>query len=597
MRFHFLFFLFSTSFSSAQVVDNFTDGDFTSNPAWTGDAPEFTVNASQQLQLNNTLAGASYLSVQNAITSLNNTEWRFYIKQSFAPSSSNYGRVYLVSDQTNLEASLNGYYLQFGEAGSLDAVELFRQSGLTSTSVARGTNAQIAASFAVGIKVTRDASGNWNLYMDATGGTAYVLEASGTDNTYANTKYFGIATVYTASNATKFYFADFYVGPIIVDTKAPSIFSSSVISSTQVDVLFDENVDLTTSQLLNNYSADNGLENPTAVTRDAGNFSLVHLTFANSFVSEFTYTLTVSNVQDFSNNAVVSASITFSYYRIKPLDIVINEILFDPKTGGVDFVEIYNRSQKAIDLKTITISQYDTINNVLMSISNISANSYFIYPQEHLVLSENQFAIKSQYHTTNPNGFLDIGNLPSMNISGGTVCLAAGTTIIDLFKYYPDMHFALLNDTKGISLERVNFDRSTQDRTNWHSAAESVGFATPAYKNSQYSSTKETDNTIEIKPEIFSPDEDGINDIVNINYQLDAPGSIANITIYDSKGLGVKSLVRNQLLGTSGTFSWDGINEEREKSRIGIYIIYMEVIDLSGNIKQYKKTCILGGKI
>ena len=597
MRFYFLSFLFFPSLIFAQITDHFSDGDFISNPTWTGDASEFIVNTSQQLQLNNSIAGASYLSTQSPAISLNNTEWHFYIKQSFAPSSSNYGRVYLASDQTDLEGSLNGYYLQLGETGSLDAVELFRQSGLTSTSVARATNAQIAAAFAIGVKVTRDASGNWNLFVDTNGGTAYVLEASGTDNTYTNSNYFGVATVYTASNSTKFYFDDFYVGPIIIDTTAPTIVSSTVISSTQVDVLFDESVDLTTSQLVTNYSADNGLGNPSAAMRDASDFSLVHLTFVNTFVSELSYTLTISNVQDYNANAITSASITFSYYRIKPLDLVINEILFDPKTGGVDFVEIYNRSAKAIDLKTITISQYDTINNVLTSVSNISVNSYFIYPEQYLVLSEDQLAVKSQYNTINPNGFLDLSNLPAMNISGGTVCLAVGTIIIDLLKYYQNMHFALLNNTKGVSLERVSFDRPTQERTNWHSAAESVGFATPAYKNSQYNEAGQTDNTIEIQPELFSPDEDGINDIININYHLDTPGSIANITIYDSKGLGVRSLVRNQLLGLNGTFSWDGINGEREKSRIGIYIIYIELIDLSGSVKHYKKTCVLGGKI
>src|ERR1043166_5051230 len=131
-----LFALFS-SLRGAQVNDNFTDGDFTASPAWSGDAAEFIVNASQQLQLNNSVAGASYLSTPSPGSSVDNIQWNFYIKQSFAPSGSNYGRVYLVSDNANLEASLNGYYLQFGEAGSLDAVELFRQTGMTSTSVCR----------------------------------------------------------------------------------------------------------------------------------------------------------------------------------------------------------------------------------------------------------------------------------------------------------------------------------------------------------------------------------------------------------------------------------------------------------------------------
>ena len=1135
MRSIILLFLFITSFATAQVTDNFTDGNFTVAPIWTGDAIEFIVNASQQLQLNNTVAGASYLSTASPGASIDNLQWNFYIKQTFASSGSNYGRVYLVSDQANLEGSLNGYYLQFGEAGSLDAVELFRQTGLTSTSVCRGTNGEIAASFAIGVKVTRNALGSWNLYVDPTGGTAYGFEATGTDNTYTTTSFFGVATVYTISSATKFFFDDFYNGAIIVDVTAPNIVSSTVVSSTQVDVLFNENVDLTTSQTLTNYSADNGLGNPSVASRDLTTLSLVHLTFATAFTNALLNTLTVINVQDFSANAITSATTTFtyfapvtaaykdiiineifadpapvlglpafefieiynksintfdlngwkfsdgtttgtigsfilapnqyliicpiadtalfstfgntkglisfpslnnagdnlklldntlitidsvnyldtwyqdaikkdggwtlelinpnaplgcptsnnwiastnavggtpgiqnsiystvaditsptiasvtvvdsthitvcfsealsasqlilptnysisngignpltdtanttltcvnlvlgtslmsdstytltltnlsdcsgniltpaiatfSYYVVKPFDIVINEImadpdpvvtilpnyeyvelynktafpinlnnwkfsagtntkilpsliipadsfivltsalglagmpaginvfalisfpaltntgqtltlkspqgtvistvaytdswyqdaakkdggysleqidptnpcagmnnwrasnnvnggtpgvqnsiyasnpditppqvlrvgviavdtiqlyfnetldsasmtnfaiytinnsignptqvkvispnfksvkltlatpllvgtiytitvnniitdcvgnalgtdntarfaipesalpndivineiLFNPKSPGFDFVEIYNRSNKVIDLKTLMISEYDTITNTILSPQTTSTDGYLIFPQEYIVLSENGAFVKTQFTTTNPEGFLDVINLPTMNDALGTVCLSASGVIIDNLKYYDNMHFGLLTVLDGISLERINFDRPTQDRTNWHSAAEAVGFATPAYKNSQYSDAGETDNAIEITPEIFSPDEDGMNDVVNINYHFNTPGFTANVIVYDSKGRIVKHLIQNELLGVKGTFSWDGINDDREKARIGIYIFYFEVFDLSGNVKHYKKTCVLAGKL
>ena len=183
LLFALLFIILISAKANAQVIDNFTDGNITANPAWAGDSAQFMVNAAFQLQTNNTIAGASYLSTPSYTSSLNNTEWSFYIKQAFAPSSSNYGRVYLVSSVANLEGALNGYYLQFGEALSNDAVELFRQTGTTSTSVCRGVNGQIAALFAIGVRVTRDAAGIWKLYVDLTGGTSYGLEATVADNT------------------------------------------------------------------------------------------------------------------------------------------------------------------------------------------------------------------------------------------------------------------------------------------------------------------------------------------------------------------------------------------------------------------------------
>jgi gliding motility-associated-like protein len=124
-----------------------------------------------------------------------------------------------------------------------------------------------------------------------------------------------------------------------------------------------------------------------------------------------------------------------------------------------------------------------------------------------------------------------------------------------------------------------------------------VGYGTPGYKNSQYAEYITDDGAVTISPDIFSPDNDGYNDVLNISYSFDQPGYIANIVIYDSRGRLVKNLVKNSLLGTSGSFSWDGTYDNREKANVGVYIIYFEVFDLSGKMKAYKKSGILGSKL
>jgi hypothetical protein len=154
-----------------------------------------------------------------------------------------------------------------------------------------------------------------------------------------------------------------------------------------------------------------------------------------------------------------------------------------------------------------------------------------------------------------------------------------------------------LNDVNGISLERLDFSRPTDDPTNWHSAAEGVGFATPGYKNSQFNPAEAAAANIEITPEVFSPDNDGIDDVLKISYKFDTPGYVANITIFDPRGRIERKLAQNELLGVEGTFSWDGINEQRQKSRIGIYVIYFEVFNLDGDVLKFKKTCVVASKL
>src|SRR5438128_12608182 len=119
---------FASYVCKGQLVEHFNDGNFTSDPVWSGSQSQFIINGSQQLQLNNTVAGISYLATPFGAASMDGFEWEAYIKQTFAPSGSNFGRIYLAADHENLSAPLNGYYLQLGEAGSNDAVELFRQA-------------------------------------------------------------------------------------------------------------------------------------------------------------------------------------------------------------------------------------------------------------------------------------------------------------------------------------------------------------------------------------------------------------------------------------------------------------------------------------
>jgi len=384
------------------------------------------------------------------------------------------------------------------------------------------------------------------------------------------------------------------------DNTPPQVVRVSVITTDTIQLYFNEPMDSATIMNIAIYSIDNSLGSPISLKPIAPDYKSVRLALQSALQTSIIYTITVNNaITDCAGNAVgLNNTARFALPEpALPNDIVINEILADPNTNGVDFVEIYNRSNKIIDLKTMTLSEYDTINNVQTNIKTITTDGYLIFPKDYLVLSTNGNAVKSQYNTSNPEGFLDLPSMITMNISDGTVCSSTSSDVIDLLKYNSSMQFALLKITKGVSLERIDFNRPTQDPTNWHSAAQDVGFATPAYKNSQYNDAGATDNAIEIKPEIFSPDEDGFNDIVNINYHFDTPGFTANITIYDSKGRLVKNLVRNELLGINGTYSWDGINSDREKSRIGIYVIFVEVFDLSGTVKQYKKTCVLGGKL
>jgi hypothetical protein len=170
-------------------------------------------------------------------------------------------------------------------------------------------------------------------------------------------------------------------------------------------------------------------------------------------------------------------------------------------------------------------------------------------------------------------------------------------TVSDKFTYSSDFHFALLRDDDGVSLERLDFNKTTQDENNWHSAAEEVGFATPGIKNSQFNPAVSSEKFVSVSPELFSPDNDGFEDVLTISYSMNESGFVGNITIYDANGRLIRTLVQNQLLATEGSFTWDGITNDNLKARIGRYVILFEVFDLEGNVKAEKVTCVVAHRL
>ncbi len=385
------------------------------------------------------------------------------------------------------------------------------------------------------------------------------------------------------------------------DNTPPSVSRVGVTDATHITVWYSESCDSTSILNPANYTIDNGIGNPTVVWARSPGYKAADLTLASPITADVIYTLTITgNITDCAGNAFLTQnSVRFAIpVEAEANDIVINELLFDPTTAGVDFVEIYNRSAKVIDLKNLILTNYDTISQVITKYDEISQQAFQILPGEYYVLSTDSSKVKQCYKTTNPKAFINMVGFPSMNNDEGLVALTTkGGKVIDLVAYTSAMQYPLLTIVDGVSLERINPERSSNDVTNWHSAAEAVGYATPGYKNSQFSTIVADANEITLSPDIFSPDNDGYNDNLNIAYSFGASGNNVSITIYDATGRVVRNLVNHELCGTSGSFTWDGITNNRQKASIGRYIVFVEVFDMNGNVKRYKKGTVLGGKL
>ncbi|MBN2664726.1 MAG: lamin tail domain-containing protein [Bacteroidales bacterium] len=369
-----------------------------------------------------------------------------------------------------------------------------------------------------------------------------------------------------------------------------------VLNENQIQLKFSEEVELTSAQISNNYFIDNQIGTPSYIVRGTEDPSTIFLQFSSNFSDGVSYTLNISNLKDVNNNTMLDESFEFIYYNAKINDIVINEVLFNPYSGSVDFVELYNRSIYPINLKDMVIAKRDDEGEI-SSPYKISDNNFIFEPATYLVITTDTNDIKDNY--TCGTNFIELNTMPSYADDAGTVVIYdKKDSIIDEFAYNEDMHFSLISNTDGVSLERIDFNQPTQDASNWHSAAQDAGFATPGLINSQYQDISQIPSVGEINltPDVFSPDNDGYNDQLYINYTFDNGGYFADVYIYDKNGRLVKTLVQNDLLGVDGFWIWDGLDENNLKVRIGIYSIVVNIFDLDGNTHVYKKATVIATK-
>ena len=379
------------------------------------------------------------------------------------------------------------------------------------------------------------------------------------------------------------------------DKGLPGLQRAYPTDSLHITLVFDEPLDSGKAAAAGSYSISDGVGVAAGALVLAPAFDRVSLQLNTALARNKIYKITVSGVVDCVGNTIGNkntARVGLSEAAAVN-DIVINEILFNPPPSGADYVEIYNRGKTITDLKQTYIASRNS-SGAVSGIAQLSAENYLLFPQDFMVVTEKEAAVKAGYIFQNPEAFIEIPVMPSFNDDKGTVVILNGQgQPVDELSYSDKWHFKLIDNKEGIALERIDYNAATQLPDNWHSAATSSGYGTPGYKNSQYRVTDGLQGEVKLSPEIVSPDNDGQDDFATIDYNFAVPGYTANITIFNASGRPVRYLRRNALCGTRGSFSWDGLGEKSQPLATGVYVVFMEVFNLTGNRKQFKNTIVV----
>lgn len=302
--------------------------------------------------------------------------------------------------------------------------------------------------------------------------------------------------------------------------------------------------------------------------------------------------LNIRNIRDCSGRTVtLQAPIPFAMpVKADSLDLVINEILFDPPQGAADFVEIFNRSGKAIELDKLYFASRDA-DGVLKQAVPLTDGPFLCMPGDHIAYSPEPALCR--YYSC--GAVQRIASLPTLPPDEGSIVLMRSDgQVIDELQYSKSWHHGVLQQTKGVSLERLHPGYPSNDPHNWHSAAATAGYATPGAVNSQFQSATPLNSSFTLSTAVFSPDNDGQNDVALLAWDL-RQGQTANITIFDVMGRPVRHLARNLLLSVNGRISWNGLSDAGLKLQPGIYIVFVQIFDPQGKIGAWKLPLVLAG--
>ncbi len=584
-----LFFLFFTPLLlNAQVNDSFLDGDFTKNPEWIGTIQNFIINSSGQLQSNAKATSTSYLFTPSE--AFVNAEWECSIKITYSTSSSNYASVYIISDNADISNGCSGYYVQVG--GTNDEVSLFVQQGTKKTKIIDGVDKRTDGNpVEIKIKVKRDNNGNFELFSKLITEADYFLEGKVQDNIVKNSSFFGLLYSNTSTTGSSYYFDDIIVkGDKAPDTEAPQFLSIGIEEPNKVHITFSEKMNFANAF----FQIDKEIGSPSEVQILSDNKSLI-LNFKSVFEKGEIYTLIVSGLTDLSNNIILNDNISIGIpEQIEFGDLILNEVMFDNPEKSVEYIEIYNRSNKVLNVSGLVFSTRKTDGS--LNTGNKISTYKLMGPQTYLVFCPAADSLKNYYNLTGNKEIIK-ATWTTLNNESATIvlCNDAKDTIYDELTYYSKWHHALVKNPKGVSLEKINPFLETQNQTSWHSAGSDVNYGTPGYQNSQF---REIENSVNqkmvwVEPEAFSPDMDGIDDLCFVHYETESSGYVANVIILNAVGEKIYQLASNILLSSEGYLTWDGRTKKGNNANVGIYVLYFEAFNPQTGTKLVKKLPIV----
>ena len=279
--------------------------------------------------------------------------------------------------------------------------------------------------------------------------------------------------------------------------------------------------------------------------------------------------------------------------------LIITEIMFDPLPGpdgtGAEYVELYNHGIRPVGLAGWSIEE-GSGSSVTIGISE--SDGPMILPGEFGLIASDSSLFVHFPELLDSGRVMILGEDFGLNNSGDIILLRnRSDRIVDSLRWSADWHDETRPDTRGISLERIDFDRPSNDPDAWASSVDRRG-GTPATENSRRLPPAIGEEVLELSSATLSPDGDGFEDFLRIAWNLPFTPASVQVTILDPRGHSLATPVDGMQSGARGDAVWDGESRDGRTLPIGPVIVRLEAVESgTGHRVIVRRVVVIAGRL
>lgn len=272
--------------------------------------------------------------------------------------------------------------------------------------------------------------------------------------------------------------------------------------------------------------------------------------------------------------------------------VLINEFMFDVSEGHAEYVELWNASEKTINLRGWALGDRaaDSEDDLFI----IGGDSLMLSPGSYALLSWDEVIFSNfPYLADSANVHIRDHKLNLNADADDITLLDASRRVQDSLTYSDRWHDPSIISTKNISLEKIKPESKSTEPDSWNSSSDPMG-GTPARKNSI---AREPAGRLKlnIEPNPFSPFGAAEEECL-ISFSLPVERAIIEARIFDLNGIMLRIISSGESYGAYGELRWDGRNGEGFSLPAGPYVLLFEASDSNSDRVYQEKELIVIGK-